>query len=297
MADVPARKCSTCGAVFPATAEHFYRKGKTGWRTTCIPCTRAALDTYKQRTRAQQRAERQAAKQSVVKSKRGGNHNPTGKGLDLSLAGKYQPKKPPRGSRESFRQALLRAADRRWDEIAERMIDLALGVGGERPDGAMLRYVGGMLEELTGARESVLAESLRYLYDIRERGRLDAAGLEGVDRGAADAGAAAGAAAEDSARGPADRASAGADGPVLVDPAAWLGGGPAPHHGSDPVGQELSPGSGPFDADSVVSAWLGGVVGGPGLPTDEGRAEISGDVAAAARVARLSEQQPPEGGE
>src|SRR5215212_9720586 len=162
MAEVPTRICVQCEREFPATAEHFYRKGGHRLDNHCKACHRRRMDAYTAAQQARAAATRAPKPPPRVKNM-AMNRNPTGKGLDRALAAApvKLPKAPPRPE-ETFRDVLRRRARPNLTEIADTMIARALG--GEP---AMLKYVGEMLlGDETGER-SELAEALRELHDIR----------------------------------------------------------------------------------------------------------------------------------
>ena len=58
MAEVPTRICVQCERSFPATAEHFYRKGGHRLDTHCKACHRLRMDAYRAAQQARAAATR-----------------------------------------------------------------------------------------------------------------------------------------------------------------------------------------------------------------------------------------------
>src|SRR5215208_3945209 len=106
MAEVPTRTCVQCEREFPATAEHFYRKGGHRLDHHCKACHRLRMDGYRAAQQARAAATRTPKPPPRVKNA-AMNRNPTGKGLDRALAKApvKLPKAPPPRER-TFRDVL-----------------------------------------------------------------------------------------------------------------------------------------------------------------------------------------------
>jgi hypothetical protein len=111
------------------------------------------------------RAARAAA--TPAKLKRWWVPNPTGKGLDPSYQGQYNPKKPPKDYAANFRDCLLRAARPNMQAIADRIVEKAI----VDSDMTALKYVADQLLEMSSADETPLARALRRLADARDAER------------------------------------------------------------------------------------------------------------------------------